>query len=84
MQNVKLNERPIKAEQVAEMLGYSRGYVYQLVMRKKIPFHKWGKGKGAVLFFESEILNWIRNTWEYSPAQNDIEQRAGKILENLG
>ena len=84
MQNtVRLNERPIHVADVADMLGYSKGYVYQLVMNKEIPFHKRCGGKGSVLFFESELLDWIHKSWEYSPAQCDITERTEKILKNL-
>ena len=47
---VKLNERPVKVGRVAEITGYSAGYIYQLVSAGKIPFHKHGGAgtKGAV------------------------------------
>lgn len=79
---VRLNERPIKAARVAEITGYSKGYVYQLVSWGKIPFHKRGEagGKGAVRFFESEITDWMKHDWEFSPSQNEIHAEAEKIV----
>lgn len=71
---VKLNERPVKVGRVAEITGYSAGYIYQLVSAGKIPFHKHGGAgtKGAVRFYESEITDWIKNGWGFSPSQDDI------------
>ena len=79
---VRLNERPIKVARVAEITGYAKGYVYQLVASGKIPFHKRGGPgtKGAVRFYESEITDWIKNGWEYSPAQDDVSSRADEII----
>lgn len=82
---VKLNERPIKVARVAEITGYSEGYIYQLVSSGKIPFHKRGEtgSKGAVRFFESEIIDWLKNGWGFSPAQDDIYASAEKIVRGL-
>lgn len=79
---VKLNERPVKVGRVAEITGYSAGYIYQLVSAEKIPFHKHGGAgtKGAVRFYESEITDWIKNGWGFSPSQDDISAKAEKIL----
>lgn len=79
---VRLNERPIKVARVAEITGYSKGYVYQLVSLGKIPFHKRGGTgtKAAVRFFESEITDWMKSGWGFSPAQDDILDAAEKIV----
>lgn len=79
---VKLNERPIMVARVAEITGYSKGYVYQLVSQQKIPFHKRGGTgtKAAVRFFESEITDWMKSGWGFSPAQDDIHDAAEKIV----
>ncbi|MBO4507290.1 MAG: helix-turn-helix domain-containing protein [Spirochaetaceae bacterium] len=81
----RLNERPVKINRVAEMTGYSKGYVYQLVASGQIPYHKRGGvgSKSSVLFFESEIIDWIRNKWEFCPAQDDIHACAEKIVGGL-
>lgn len=82
---VRLNEQPVKVSRVAEITGYSEGYVYQLVKAKKIPFHKRGEAgtKGAVRFYESEINDWIKNGWGFSPAQEDLHCEAEKIVGGL-
>ena len=78
-----LNERPITIDHVAEITRYSKGYLYQLVSAGKIPFHKRGNigGKGAVRFYESEIMDWMRSGWGFSPAEDDLHGQADKILE---
>ena len=67
---------------VAEITGYSKGYVYQLVSQQKIPFHKRGGAgtKAAVRFYESEINDWMKNGWGFSPAQDDIQSEAEKLV----
>lgn len=82
MQSVKLNERPVNVQRAAEFTGYSVGYIRNLVSKGKIPFHKRGaaKGAGAVRFFESELADWMKREWSFSPAQSDLCERAEKIL----
>ena len=79
----RLNERPIKIDRVAEITGYSVSHVYRLVHEAKIPFHKRGGAgtKGAVRFYESEITDWMKNGWGFSPAEDDLHGQAEKILE---
>lgn len=81
---VKLNERPVKVGRVAEITGYSAGYIYQLVSAGKIPFHKHGGAgtKGAVRFYESEITDWIKNGWGFSiPCRTTSVRRQRKSWE---
>lgn len=80
---VRLNERPIKIARVAEITGYSVSHVYRLVHEEKIPFHKRGGvgTKGAVRFYESEITDWMKSGWGFSPAEGDLHGQAEKILE---
>ncbi|MBQ3799621.1 MAG: helix-turn-helix domain-containing protein [Treponema sp.] len=82
---VTLNERPVSIARVAEITGYSRGYLYVLVHEKKIPFHKRGAagGKSRLRFYESEINAWVREGWTFSPAQGDINAEAERIVEGL-
>lgn len=79
---VKLNEQAVKIGRAAELTGYSVAHIYRLVREGKIPFHKRvGKSnKGAVRFYESEINDWIKNGWEFSPAQDELHEMAEKIL----
>ena len=46
----------LRVEQVADMLGYSKWHIYRLVSQNKIPSRK----KGKTLFFMSqEIFDWV-------------------------
>jgi predicted DNA-binding transcriptional regulator AlpA len=42
-----------------ELTGYSRGYIYNLVLEKKLPHRKPGGEKGRLFFFESEVLEFL-------------------------
>ena len=79
---VRLNERAVKVARAAELTGYSVAHIYRLVREGKIPYHKRAgrSNKGAVRFYESEINDWIKNGWEFSPAQDDIHAEAEKLL----
>lgn len=48
----------MNTQQVADLLGVTPGYIYQLKARKQIPFHKKGK---LVRFLKSEIIDWIKS-----------------------
>lgn len=45
-----------RIEDVVEFLGVSKGYIYQLTSKEKIPFIKKGK---LVYFVPQEIENWV-------------------------
>jgi len=48
----------LRVEQVATILGFSKDHIYRLVNQKKIPFRK----KGKTLFFMSqEIFDWVND-----------------------
>lgn len=82
---VRLNERPVNVARVAEITGNSKGYVYNLVMQGKIPYHKNGSrgGKGAVRFYESEVNAWMRDGWTFVDSQGGLHEAADKILEGV-
>lgn len=48
----------MSAQQVAEFLGYSVGYIYILVHEGRIPYYKPNGGK--LFFFRSEIIEYIK------------------------
>lgn len=49
--------RILRIDQVAEMLGFSKSHIYVLVKQKELPSYK----KGKTLFFMSEeIFDWIK------------------------
>lgn len=43
---------------VASLTGYKKSTIYKLVMNQRIPVHRI-PGGSKLLFYESEILNWI-------------------------
>lgn len=45
---------------VTSITGYSKSRIYKLVMANRIPVHRI-PGGSKLLFFEDEILNWIRS-----------------------
>lgn len=45
-------------DEVANYLKVSKGHIYNLVMKRKIPFRK-GKGRGKLYFIPQEIYDWI-------------------------
>ena len=52
-----MDKRVLKTEEVMELTGYSREYIYKLVNLKKIPHYKPNRKR---LYFErGEIENWM-------------------------
>lgn len=47
------------ATEVAELLGYSRRYVYELVKLKRIPATKAPGLRGRLFFHRQQILDWV-------------------------
>lgn len=47
----------IKIKEAETETGYKRGYIYELVSKKAIPFHKRGN---SLRFSRSELRDWIR------------------------
>jgi len=65
-----MTEKLLKTEQVAEILGYTKQGIYQLVFKKKIPaFHLSGR---ALRFRESDINQWLKS--KFVPADGTIPE----------
>ena len=47
----------IKVDQAAELTGYKRGYIYELIHRNAIPFIKRGR---SIRFDPLELEHWMR------------------------
>ena len=47
----------IKIAEAATETGFKRGYLYELVSKKAIPFHKRGH---SLRFSRKELRDWIR------------------------
>ncbi|MAZ49721.1 MAG: hypothetical protein CME65_14260 [Halobacteriovoraceae bacterium] len=57
----KLFEKKIwLIDDVASALGVTKGYIYNLTYKDKIPHHKKSR-KGKLYFFPEEIIAWIKN-----------------------
>lgn len=52
-------EQPLGVKSIANMLEYSVSHIYKLVSDDAIPHHKISGGK--LLFYVSELNEWIRN-----------------------
>ncbi len=46
--------------EVSEITGYSKNTIYQLVHKNNIPYHKPENGARKLIFFRSEIEEWLR------------------------
>ncbi len=47
---------------VSKLTGYSKNTIYQLVHYDKIPYHKPENGGNKLIFFRSEINEWLIGT----------------------
>ena len=54
----------INAKQVAEFLGCSKAVVYNLTMKRSIPFCKFGK---SVRYIKDDIMEWAKQEGNYEP-----------------
>lgn len=48
--------RPLRVPEAAELLGRTRSAIYQLVEKRRIPFHK--SPTGNLYFDRAELLEW--------------------------
>lgn len=52
-----VDTRLLTVGEAAEWLRLTKGHIYQLTMKKQIPFPKTGRG---LLFRRSELMEWMR------------------------
>jgi predicted DNA-binding transcriptional regulator AlpA len=71
-----VREKPIKMNQVIELTGYSRSYIYKLVLWKKIPCRK--PTNGRLFFYESEVLDFLARNRK--AADYEVHETAEAIL----
>lgn len=45
--------------ETAEFLGYKKNYVYQLIHKNAIPYHKVGTGNRTVRFKREDLENYL-------------------------
>src|ERR1017187_8465116 len=60
MSTVPLNERLLRAGEVAELIGCSRAMAYRLMQRGTIPIVRIPNGK-TIRSPRDSLLNWIKN-----------------------
>jgi excisionase family DNA binding protein len=53
-------EKPIFMEDACDITGYRKSYIYLLICKKEIPFHKIA-GKKKIFFYRSELLKWMNS-----------------------
>jgi excisionase family DNA binding protein len=49
-------EKPIPARKLAEILGYSTNYIYELCKKENMPHKKRGR---SYLFYLSKVNSWL-------------------------
>ena len=59
----------INVDDVCRLSGYSKNTIYQYVNRNTIPFHKPKHGGRKLIFFRSEIENWLKGNPRESSEQ---------------
>ncbi len=62
----------LNVDEAAEFLGMTKGTLYHLTYKKKIPYYKPG-GK-LIRFYKSELIKWIEKgrVGEIDKMQNEI------------
>ncbi len=71
----------IKIAEAATETGYRRGYLYELVSKRTIPFHKVG---ASLRFSRNELRNWIK-AGRPAILQQAVENMATEhIVKNKG
>ena len=49
----------LSVAETAEFLSYKKSYVYQLIHKNAIPYHKVGAGNRSVRFKREDLLNYL-------------------------
>ena len=78
MENTERRELPILLPRVVEITGYKPSYIYKLVRRNEIPFHKMKEKNGGLRFYESEIFDFINRRRKATSIE--ISEKADAIL----
>ncbi|UTC77587.1 helix-turn-helix domain-containing protein [Treponema sp. OMZ 799] len=67
-------------QQVMELTGYTRSYIYNLVYKKMIPVHK--PTGGRLFFVKEEIEQWLMGGRQLT--SQELNATADKILLEMG
>ena len=68
----------IKIKEAETETGFKKGYIYELVSKKAIPFHKVGN---SLRFSRNELRDWVR-AGRPAILQEAVESLAAKLLVN--
>ena len=49
----------LTTSEAAELLGYKKSYMYQLIHKHAIPFYKVGASNRSVRFRQEDLLNYL-------------------------
>ena len=49
----------LSVAETAKILGYKKTYVYQLIHKNAIPYHKVGAGNSTVRFRREDLINYL-------------------------
>lgn len=72
----------LSVEQAAEILHYSRSYLYKLIMRKAVPYYKAGPRK--VLFDQGELQEWLKGRMRHVKSKEQMAEAAASYCLNHG
>ena len=72
----------LTVEQAAEVLHYSRSYLYKLIMRKAVPHYKFGPRR--VLFDQSELQEWQNQKMQQIPSKEQMAEATASYCLNHG
>lgn len=78
--------RLLKVKEVAEQLRVSRSFVYDLVEKRKIPYHRVGKGRGAIRISDEDVAMFVKERrFEAVDGVKSLRARrpSGKPLRHL-
>lgn len=73
------NQERMDVPQVAEFTGYSPNTIYQLVHKGEIPNHKPEHGGRKLIFFRSEIDQWLKGRKTES-SDEYVERKQQELL----
>ena len=56
---ITMEKEYLSVAETAEFLSYKKSYVYQLIHKNAIPYHKVGAGNRTVRFRREDLINYL-------------------------
>ena len=72
----------INIDEVCKLTGYAKNTIYQLVHQGKCPYHKPEHGGRKLIFFRTEIENWLKST-KPETSKEYCERKESELLNGL-